>query len=180
MMTLCCGCVFFFFQAEDGIRDVAVTGVQTCALRLDVPPGRARARALARAPGPPGLHPAAGAATPPGPRVAQSRHPGAVLRDRDRAPPPGGPGRDGRGQDPAAAGGDREGAGGGDAGGPWTNAERGTRNAERKAARQFRVPRSAFRLRMTHTTFALGRLTCHALEGGDRKSVVEGKRVDLG
>src|SRR5256884_2800066 len=24
---------FFFFQAEDGIRDVAVTGVQTCALR---------------------------------------------------------------------------------------------------------------------------------------------------
>src|SRR2546429_972001 len=23
--------VFFFFQAEDGIRDVAVTGVQTCA-----------------------------------------------------------------------------------------------------------------------------------------------------
>src|SRR2546422_3574461 len=24
--------VFFFFQAEDGIRDVAVTGVQTCAL----------------------------------------------------------------------------------------------------------------------------------------------------
>src|SRR5712675_2924363 len=26
--------LFFFFQAEDGIRDVAVTGVQTCALRL--------------------------------------------------------------------------------------------------------------------------------------------------
>src|SRR2546422_8263865 len=25
---------FFFFQAEDGIRDVAVTGVQTCALPL--------------------------------------------------------------------------------------------------------------------------------------------------
>src|SRR2546429_3550845 len=25
---------FFFFQAEDGIRDVAVTGVQTCALRI--------------------------------------------------------------------------------------------------------------------------------------------------
>src|SRR3989449_8405124 len=39
--------VFFFFQAEDGIRDVAVTGVQTCALpicirvaveKLDAPP----------------------------------------------------------------------------------------------------------------------------------------------
>src|SRR2546429_965014 len=28
-----CMC-FFFFQAEDGIRDVAVTGVQTCALPI--------------------------------------------------------------------------------------------------------------------------------------------------
>ena len=28
------GCFFFFFQAEDGIRDVAVTGVQTCALPI--------------------------------------------------------------------------------------------------------------------------------------------------
>src|SRR5712675_3448947 len=27
-------CVFFFFQAEDGIRYVAVTGVQTCALPI--------------------------------------------------------------------------------------------------------------------------------------------------
>src|SRR5256884_2867283 len=27
-------CAFFFFQAEDGIRDVAVTGVQTCALPI--------------------------------------------------------------------------------------------------------------------------------------------------
>src|SRR2546429_6750191 len=27
---------FFFFQAEDGIRDVAVTGVQTCALPIYV------------------------------------------------------------------------------------------------------------------------------------------------
>jgi len=26
--------VVFFFQAEDGIRDVAVTGVQTCALPM--------------------------------------------------------------------------------------------------------------------------------------------------
>src|SRR5712672_1142119 len=26
-------CYFFFFQAEDGIRDKLVTGVQTCALR---------------------------------------------------------------------------------------------------------------------------------------------------
>src|SRR2546422_11743797 len=28
--------MFFFFQAEDGIRDVAVTGVQTCALPICV------------------------------------------------------------------------------------------------------------------------------------------------
>src|SRR3989449_4390179 len=47
---------FFFFQAEDGIRDVAVTGVQTCALPIssvhdlsklrldrDTPPGVRRA-----------------------------------------------------------------------------------------------------------------------------------------
>src|SRR5205807_3090051 len=31
---------FFFFQAEDGIRDYKVTGVQTCALPIsDVAPG---------------------------------------------------------------------------------------------------------------------------------------------
>src|SRR2546429_3066650 len=29
-----CIVFFFFFQAEDGIRDVAVTGVQTCALPI--------------------------------------------------------------------------------------------------------------------------------------------------
>src|SRR3989440_787844 len=27
-------CFFFFFQAEDGIRDLIVTGVQTCALPI--------------------------------------------------------------------------------------------------------------------------------------------------
>src|SRR5256885_3015538 len=27
-------CMFFFFQAEDGIRDYKVTGVQTCALPI--------------------------------------------------------------------------------------------------------------------------------------------------
>src|SRR3712207_493584 len=30
---VCCYC-FFFFQAEDGIRDIGVTGVQTCALPI--------------------------------------------------------------------------------------------------------------------------------------------------
>src|SRR5258707_7533023 len=34
-------CVYFFFQAEDGIRDIGVTGVQTCALPIyDDDPGR--------------------------------------------------------------------------------------------------------------------------------------------
>src|ERR1039457_7250965 len=35
-MFLCSVCciVFFFFQAEDGIRDYKVTGVQTCALPI--------------------------------------------------------------------------------------------------------------------------------------------------
>src|SRR2546429_4362319 len=35
----------FFFQAEDGIRDVAVTGVQTCALPISQPLGFAGAGA---------------------------------------------------------------------------------------------------------------------------------------
>src|SRR5687768_18225553 len=35
--------VFFFFQAEDGIRDVAVTGVQTCALPISHIDGPKRA-----------------------------------------------------------------------------------------------------------------------------------------
>src|SRR6266436_9319651 len=35
---------FFFFQAEDGIRDVAVTGVQTCALPICRSGNRGRAR----------------------------------------------------------------------------------------------------------------------------------------
>src|SRR5712675_1542044 len=43
-----CVCFFFFFQAEDGIRDVAVTGVQTCALPISSGrrrPGRHRSSA---------------------------------------------------------------------------------------------------------------------------------------
>src|SRR2546422_2700447 len=35
--VILCLSVFFFFQAEDGIRDVAVTGVQTCALPIWAP-----------------------------------------------------------------------------------------------------------------------------------------------
>src|SRR5256885_7920513 len=39
-------CVFFFFQAEDGIRDYKVTGVQTCALPISPRP-RAGIRVVA-------------------------------------------------------------------------------------------------------------------------------------
>src|SRR5256885_9674215 len=31
-----CNQIFFFFQAEDGIRDYKVTGVQTCALPISM------------------------------------------------------------------------------------------------------------------------------------------------
>src|SRR2546422_4141397 len=46
--------LFFFFQAEDGIRDVAVTGVQTCALPISSAgsPGCWIAGRTARLPGP--------------------------------------------------------------------------------------------------------------------------------
>src|SRR5215210_8340734 len=37
---------FFFFQAEDGIRDTSVTGVQTCALPISLPMGGTRGCAL--------------------------------------------------------------------------------------------------------------------------------------
>src|SRR5216684_4344472 len=43
---------FFFFQAEDGIRDVAVTGVQTCA--LPILPERRSGGVIVRTPGPVG------------------------------------------------------------------------------------------------------------------------------
>src|SRR5205085_4042462 len=33
-LVLVFSCFFFFFQAEDGIRDLTVTGVQTCALPI--------------------------------------------------------------------------------------------------------------------------------------------------
>src|SRR2546429_7194449 len=42
-------CYSFFFQAEDGIRDVAVTGVQTCALPISVVADFGIARAITAA-----------------------------------------------------------------------------------------------------------------------------------
>src|SRR5690348_15731451 len=35
-IIFCCCMFFFFFQAEDGIRDGRVTGVQTCALPISI------------------------------------------------------------------------------------------------------------------------------------------------
>src|SRR2546430_13570186 len=63
--SLASSCSFFFFQAEDGIRDLTVTGVQTCALpisrehkepiRVDVSPVFSELQAKLRAAGaPPG------------------------------------------------------------------------------------------------------------------------------
>src|SRR3712207_9310773 len=46
-------CVFFFFQAEDGIRDIGVTGVQTCALPISPsrsPSGAVPSRSTSSAP----------------------------------------------------------------------------------------------------------------------------------
>src|SRR5256885_13534255 len=43
------GSYFFFFQAEDGIRDYKVTGVQTCALPISKPDYREEVAGLHRA-----------------------------------------------------------------------------------------------------------------------------------
>src|SRR5476651_2784207 len=51
---------FFFFQAEDGIRDIGVTGVKTCALPISRPDpeGLPPARSPPAAPRIPDSHPA--------------------------------------------------------------------------------------------------------------------------
>src|SRR5437879_9761059 len=77
---------FFFFQAEDGIRDTSVTGVQTCALpifscaarlasRSSAPTGGARV-ALGRA------RPEGAAPLVAGPRVPHEEDPGPHARSR--------------------------------------------------------------------------------------------------
>src|SRR5690606_41033971 len=47
------GFFFFFFQAEDGIRDFHVTGVQTCALPIYGTRGPPLRRSRSRSPEPP-------------------------------------------------------------------------------------------------------------------------------
>src|SRR5438876_5893912 len=65
---------YFFFQAEDGIRDGRVTGVQTCALpisRSEAPPQRdeLNGRAKANAPMTPAMAPTAEPSYEPTPYV---------------------------------------------------------------------------------------------------------------
>src|SRR5687768_16246892 len=68
--------MFFFFQAEDGIRDVAVTGVQTCALPISAPhrPSDTSARL------PPGCTDAAQSALPSTPPARDTRAPAPPRR----------------------------------------------------------------------------------------------------
>src|SRR5690606_41054413 len=78
------GCFsFFFFQAEDGIRDFHVTGVQTCALPISWPP-RARCRADAGHRGTPNCrrNHGIGRAGRAGPRVTLGSDPARACRLR--------------------------------------------------------------------------------------------------
>src|SRR2546425_4020624 len=57
---------FFFFQAEDGIRDKLVTGVQTCALPISTAAANRIRQTRARAADKPGpCRPRGGVARPP-------------------------------------------------------------------------------------------------------------------
>src|SRR2546423_14006265 len=71
--------LFFFFQAEDGIRDKLVTGVQTCALPISRASVR-RSDARCRRPRPLGAVRAAAGATCPATRRGRRRSAGTCLR----------------------------------------------------------------------------------------------------
>src|SRR2546422_10518431 len=101
-MLLLYFCFFFFFQAEDGIRDVAVTGVQTCALPLTTwsharrpvrPPNAAASRAarirtrVRRSPRVTSLAPRRGRSAWPRDRSRRRHTRARAGSDRDRAPP---------------------------------------------------------------------------------------------
>src|SRR5690606_39946492 len=66
-------CFFFFFQAEDGIRDFHVTGVQTCALPISTPVPRKLSKSRRRRTGDATTMPPSGADSP-----------GAAFRDHAR------------------------------------------------------------------------------------------------
>src|SRR2546423_4756097 len=78
---------FFFFQAEDGIRDKLVTGVQTCALPISARrlARTVRAGRVDRLPVPPRLARPARGAHPPGKLLLRRQIPPAAhLRQRRR------------------------------------------------------------------------------------------------
>src|SRR2546430_7122803 len=85
------GRIFFFFQAEDGIRDLTVTGVQTCALPISDADGdelhrgevRRRRRRCERDPGLDQTPPRGGPpAVPRAVRRSEERRVGKECRSR--------------------------------------------------------------------------------------------------
>src|SRR5690606_39988814 len=92
-------CVVFFFQAEDGIRDFHVTGVQTCALPISARPELPRPEPYPPGPRPsprPEPYPPEPYPPPQPPRpprmaaVDDSRRQIGRASCRERAEPPGG------------------------------------------------------------------------------------------
>src|SRR2546425_1342661 len=75
VLTLSFGSCFFFFQAEDGIRDKLVTGVQTCAL----PICRRRHPGARRVTGDRNARPAAARHVPLDPAATRSRAEGGMA-----------------------------------------------------------------------------------------------------
>src|SRR3712207_8542977 len=75
--------MIFFFQAEDGIRDIGVTGVQTCALPISRPDA-------------PHPHAAGGLGGPPSPPRTGGRKEAEGGRARGRSGRPAGASRGGR------------------------------------------------------------------------------------
>src|SRR5260370_8676870 len=75
----CCMSCCFFFQAEDGIRDSSVTGVQTCALPILRSPGAVSLGGLKRNQARLGIYEAKGSAGTrwPTPGVSRTRNPAA-------------------------------------------------------------------------------------------------------
>src|SRR5205823_814928 len=89
----------FFFQAEDGIRDKLVTGVQTCALPISRAVRRVRPQTQGRAgvrevPGAARLHPEPQGMEPSREMKRGVDYIGVMLRDRLVRPRPGPTGAD--------------------------------------------------------------------------------------
>src|SRR5256885_10884833 len=72
--------IFFFFQAEDGIRDYKVTGVQTCALPISAGAGAGGQPDLQPRPG--GARPVGGAGPGPDHALQEGVRPAAGVEDR--------------------------------------------------------------------------------------------------